>query len=198
MIHELREYLLREENWPEYRRLFVDVARRVRGDRYGRLLGAWEAQPLGDAGTSEEGYVRFMHIWEYDSLDERAALRKQLARVPGWIQEFLPPAAPLIHRQCLSVLNPQHSSNVVESLAGRTLYLHRARGLVGKAALILAQAETDSDAVWTTEFPDPNEVAMLTETPDSMALAEVRAHILQAHRVHRLTPLNPANPTLIP
>ncbi|GAB2491333.1 hypothetical protein GCM10027082_48110 [Comamonas humi] len=197
MIHELREYLLREGNWPEYRRLFVDVARRVRGDGYGRLLGAWEAQILGDADTSEAGYVRFVHLWEYDSLDERAALRKQLSRVPGWIQEFLPPAAPLIHRQYLSVLNPQHSSNVVEPLAAKTTYLHRARGMVGKAALILAQAETDANAVWTTDFPDPNEIAVLTEKPDSASLAEVRVHI-QAHRVHRLTPLNPANPTLIP
>lgn len=174
MVHELREYTLKAADWPAFRVLFETLGLPLRRNEHGVLLGTWLGEASGE-GVSEEGgeapdTVRFLHLWRYDSLDARAALRTRLAAVPGWRTDYLPQAAALVQAQQLRVLLPQGPSALpLRAEHGRdgtdaALHLHRYRCAVGGAAALLAAlAETAADrlGLWSTEFPDPNEVVLL-------------------------------------
>jgi len=58
------------------------VSRDVRGDNYGKLEGYWmtEIGPLNQV----------MHMWSYESFEERAKLRGELAKNPRWTGEYIP------------------------------------------------------------------------------------------------------------
>lgn len=175
MVHELREYTLKAADWPAFRVLFETLGLPLRRNEHGVLLGTW----LGEAQGGEPGTVRFLHLWRYDALDARAALRTRLAAVPGWRTDYLPQAAALVQTQHLSVLLPQgrlalplQGGHGARDGAGEdgargmdpALHLHRYRCAVGGAAALLAAlAETAADrlGLWSTEFPDPNEVVLL-------------------------------------
>jgi hypothetical protein len=76
VIHELRIYTLKPGTLPAYLKLNTEVGRVVRGDRYGKLVGAW---------TTEFGTLnQYVHLWEYDSVEERARLRGELAKYADW------------------------------------------------------------------------------------------------------------------
>lgn len=158
VIHELREYAIAPAHWPAFRTLFETLGLPLRRNDYGVLLGSW----LGEA----DGQVRFLHLWRYDALDARAALRVQMAAVPDWTARYLPQAAALVQTQTLSVLRPQ-GAPVLPTLAaaGGVAYLHRYRCAVGQAGALvppLRDAAPDRLGLWTTEFPHPNDVALLT------------------------------------
>lgn len=182
MIHELREYRLLPENWPLYFDLFRQVCMPLRGEAFGRLRGAWLEQ--------DSRQVRFFHLWEYESLDERARLRLALAEKPAWREEFLAQAAPQIHRQHLRVLNPQR---VAEDLmaGGHDLHLVRYGCDVGRVNAVRAELEDLCDAatsIWTMEFPDPNQVLTLSASAEIEFSAEARRS-LQSVEITRLKPL---------
>lgn len=182
MIHELREYRLLPEKWPLYFDLFRQVCMPLRGEAFGRLRGAWLEQ--------DSRQVRFFHLWEYESLDERARLRLALAEKPAWREEFLAQAAPQIHRQHLRVLNPQR---VAEELmaGGHDLHLVRYGCDVGRVSAVRAELEDLCDAatsIWTMEFPDPNQVLTLSASAEIEFSAEVRRS-LQSVEITRLKPL---------
>lgn len=112
MIHELRIYTLAQGALSEYIELQRELARPIRGDRYGKLLEYWTAMS-GESG-------RVVHLWEYASFEERLRLRAELAANPRWKEEYSPYSHPLIERQENVVLMPvpDLSTTHGEDLAG--------------------------------------------------------------------------------
>jgi hypothetical protein len=97
MIYELRTYDVKPGLLADYLKLFNDVGMPVR-KRYGTLVGFW---------SSEFGALnRVVHLWQYDSLDQRAALRVELMRDRVWVEDFLPKAMPMLSHMDSVVLNP--------------------------------------------------------------------------------------------
>src|SRR5262249_8541016 len=67
IIYELRTYPIKPGMMPEFLRLTTQVGYAIRGDRYGKLVGNWSTE-LG-------GLNRYVHLWDYEGLDERDRLR---------------------------------------------------------------------------------------------------------------------------
>lgn len=152
MIHELREYVIERNQAPGYFALFRDVGMPIRGNEYGRLVGNW---------VVDEGTIRFLHVWSYASLAERAEKRAALGKVPEWTGTFLPGAVAHVSSQSITILNQVAGT---DSLAHGPRVLHALRCRLGKAtqvAAALARAHPDADGVWVAEFPDPNAVYLL-------------------------------------
>ena len=97
MIHELREYTLDIDNAKAYLELFRDVGMPIRGNEFGRLVGNW---------TVDGENVKFVHIWEYESLADRAAKRALLAQNKAWTGDFLPEAVKRVSTQFITIMNP--------------------------------------------------------------------------------------------
>ncbi|MBN3854002.1 hypothetical protein G3N59_11490 [Paraburkholderia sp. Ac-20340] len=160
MIYELREYTLDVENAQPYFDLFRDVGMPIRGNDYGRLVGNW---------TVDGEYVKFVHIWEYASLEDRAQKRSALGKVDAWSRTFLPEAARRVSSQFLTILNPAGGRIRSEpgahfpELDGRVLHMLRCR--LGTAPSIAAAIDQGSaaryDGIWIGEFPDPNTIYVL-------------------------------------
>ena len=91
MLHELRTYTALPGKIPEVLKANEEVGRKVRGDDYGVLEGYWytEMGPLNQV----------MHLWRYDSFEERARLRTELGKVEGWTKEYVPRLRPLLTQQ---------------------------------------------------------------------------------------------------
>ncbi|MGK8207793.1 NIPSNAP family protein [Burkholderia cenocepacia] len=174
MIHELREYVIECDRAPDYFALFRDVGMPIRGSEYGRLVGNWMV---------DEGTIRFLHLWSYASLAERAEKRAALGKVSEWTGTFLPGAVANVSSQSITILNPVAGAVAergARSLAHGPRVLHVLRCKLGKAARVaamLARAHADADGVWVAEFPDPNAVYLLnrSEAPlaDHLELAEI-------------------------
>ena len=159
MIDELREYVFKKTYWDMYWPLFEDVCLPTRRDDYGVLRGLWS--------ISQGDEVRFIHLWRYASLDDRAQKRAQLMKVDAWRNDFLPRAAPHITRQFLQVLNPvveassdelagacyQHTYNCSPGGAGGVIEQLKAAKLVEHGGIV---------GVWSTEFSDPNQVIVIS------------------------------------
>lgn len=160
MIHELREYEIPSENWDEYWTFFSEVAAPIRRSDFGRLIGLWRVKnslPL-----------RFLHVWEFESLYERAHKRAELAKIDAWRNDFLPHAARLVSSQQVNILKPLQVKPLLEVQA-ETLFLQRFQCRLGQApafaAALLEQRGADIQALWCTEMPDPNEVVVLSTAP---------------------------------
>lgn len=98
MIHELRLYTLAPGKVGEYLALQRQLARPIRGDRFGRLIEYWTA-------ASGEPH-RVVHIWEYRTFEERLRLRTEMAADPRWKNDYSPLSHPLIVRQENMLLLP--------------------------------------------------------------------------------------------
>ena len=81
MIYELRIYTLRPGIQAKYLGIVGDVGMKIRGNDYGKLVGAWTS----DIGQLNEYY----HLWAYPDPNERARLRGELQKVPAWSAEYL-------------------------------------------------------------------------------------------------------------
>ncbi len=91
MLHELRTYTALPGAIPDVLKANEEVGRKVRGDDYGVLEGYWytEMGPLNQV----------MHLWRFDSFEERARLRGELGKVEGWTKEYVPRLRPLLTAQ---------------------------------------------------------------------------------------------------
>jgi hypothetical protein len=164
MIHEMREYTLDCANAQAYLDLFRDVGMPIRGNDFGRLVGNW---------TVDGENVKFVHIWEYDSLADRAAKRATLGQNREWAGQFLPEAVRRISIQTITILNPVGGqilavpSHVPES-NGRVLHAYRCKpGSAQRVAAALSGgAHARADGIWIGEFPDPNAVVVLDGNAD--------------------------------
>lgn len=181
-IHELREYEFTTENWPRYAALFADLGFPERKNDFGRLCGAWHCESVNVVDG-----VRFFHLWEYDSLDHRAELRRSLLLRPRWTNEFLPTAAMLVHQQTLSVLNPIGDPLRLRA-SDKPVVLSRFKTRVGQAARVLSALGDRRLARWTTEFPDPNQVIALDRVGE---WAQVDPALLRSDEVQEQLQLLP-------
>ena len=98
MIVELREYTLHAGKVPEYLRLYeregLDIQRKI----LGQLVGYY-ATEVGDAVN------QVVHLWAYESYEDRDARRLRLAADPGW-QSYLQKMRPLLVGQRNRLMRP--------------------------------------------------------------------------------------------
>jgi hypothetical protein len=97
MIFELRTYTITPGQMPAYLRLVADVGIPII-TRYADLVGYWRSE-VGELN-------QVLHLWRYESLDDRAARRAALYEDPEWTETFLPRAWPYVQRQHSTVLLP--------------------------------------------------------------------------------------------
>jgi hypothetical protein len=182
MIYELRAYTLVPGSQGEYVKVSGELGRKIRGDRYGKLEGAW---------TTEFGTLnQYVHLWSFADLNERERLRQALAKDEGWVKEVLPKIRPLIVAQENKILYAVEGVPFAPIAGpGRHLYeLRTYRTPVGKAPewighfkAILPVREKYSRIVglWTTDIGALNQVVHLWAYHDLNHRAEVRQKALQ-------------------
>ncbi|MFQ5899475.1 MAG: NIPSNAP family protein [Candidatus Methylomirabilia bacterium] len=182
MIYELRTYTLIPGTQAEYLRVSGEVGRKIRGDRFGRLEGAW---------TTEFGTLnRFVHLWSFADLNERGRLRQALAKDERWTKEFLPQIRPLIVAQENKILYAVDGVPFTPPVdGGQHVYeLRTYRTHVGKAPEWLGHVKAGLNArekyskivgLWSTEIAQLNQVVHLWAYNDLNHRAEVRAKAVQ-------------------
>eukprot|EP00656_Telonema_subtile_P025197 TRINITY_DN27293_c0_g1_i1.p1 TRINITY_DN27293_c0_g1~~TRINITY_DN27293_c0_g1_i1.p1 ORF type:complete len:234 (-),score=70.37 TRINITY_DN27293_c0_g1_i1:250-951(-) len=79
-LHELRQYVCHTQHLPDYLKLTGSDAFKARTDA-SPLLGFFLVEMGGQLN-------RVIHLWEYDSLDHRTEVRKQLAGHEGFANYF--------------------------------------------------------------------------------------------------------------
>ena len=79
-LHELRQYCLHADDMPKYLALTGSDAFKARTDA-SPLLGFF----VGETGGTLN---RVFHVWEYDDLNHRTAVRKQLGGDKGFLDYF--------------------------------------------------------------------------------------------------------------
>jgi hypothetical protein len=97
MIIEQRTYTLHPGKVPEYMRHYEAEGLTVQEPILGKLVG-WYAVDFGPQN-------QIIHMWAYDSYEERTRRRAELGKSAAW-QAFLPKILPLILRQENKTLIP--------------------------------------------------------------------------------------------
>jgi NIPSNAP len=179
MIHELRTYTLVPGSQPQYLKLNAEVGRPTRGDKYGKLEGAW---------TTEFGTLnQYVHLWSYPDLVERDRLRGELAKNEAWSKGYVTQIRPFILAQENKILSavlplqaPMGGSHIYELRWYRT-HTGRASEWLGHFKAIMPTREKYSQRVglWQTEMGQLNEVVHLWAYPDLNERANVRAKLAQ-------------------
>lgn len=158
MIHELRTYTFHPGKINTYLDIARNVGRPARGQNYGINMGYW---------TSEFGSLnQIWHLWQYDSMEERARLRDELSKNERWTKEYVPNIRPLIQRQDIRFLNLVNGVNTPEEEGG-FYELRMYRFNPGRAAgwaqgykeiMPVREKYSKNVGIWTGEAPQPNEV----------------------------------------
>jgi hypothetical protein len=175
MIYELRTYTVKPGTLGDIVKAASTVSRDVRGDNFGKLEGYWftEIGPLNQV----------MHMWSYNSFDERAKLRAELAKNPRWTSEYIPLIRPLLVRQDVRLLSalkapvaPESSGNIYELRNYRAKAAGPVRQWIEAFTAALPAREKYSKIVglWQTEAGQPNEVCHIWAYPDLNARAKAR------------------------
>jgi hypothetical protein len=179
VINELRIYTLKAGMGAEAAKNSGTVGRDIRGDNYGKLEGYWitEIGPLNQV----------VHLWTYESLNDRSRLRGELAKNKRWTEEYIPLIRPYLLRQDIRLMNPviapakpATTGNVYELRYYRT----RPGGVkpwldAFTGALEVRQKYSKISALWTTEAGQPNEVVHLWAYPDLNARAKARGEAIK-------------------
>jgi hypothetical protein len=180
MIYELRTYTVKPGALGDMIKAASTVSRDVRGDNYGKLEGYWSTEigPLNQV----------MHMWSYNSYEERTKLRAELAKNPRWTGEYTPLIFPLLLRQDVRLLNaikppvaPATSGNVYEFRNYRARTGGAVRQWIEHFTGVLPEREKYSKIVglWQTEASQPNEVCHIWAYPSLNARAEARGAALK-------------------
>ncbi|WP_027722885.1 NIPSNAP family protein [Maridesulfovibrio zosterae] len=90
MYFEMRTYTIRPGMLASYMKLFEDVGLPVL-KKYAELVGYWYT----DIGELNQ----VVHIWRYESLDQRTINRKKLYADNDWQNYFLPEALQMLEKQ---------------------------------------------------------------------------------------------------
>ena len=90
MIYEMRTYELRVGTTAQYLRQFGEVGLPI-VSRHCKLVGYW----VIDSGRLN----RVVHIWEFESFEDRRRARERWWQDPEWNQTYLPLALPLVQSQ---------------------------------------------------------------------------------------------------
>ena len=175
MIHELRTYTFHGGQLPAYLKIAEEVGRPIRANDYGVNLGYW---------TSEFGTLnQIWHLWRYEDMAERAALRAKLAQNQAWKNDYVAKIRGLIKKQEICFLNP-----VVEFKAptstGNVYELRHYRVKMGqapawlerfKAIMPVREKYSPNVCIWSGEAPHPNNVMHMWVYDDLKQRAEARA-----------------------
>lgn len=97
MLYEMRTYRLRTGAVPAYVKLVAEEGIAIQQAHLGNLVGYFSS----DIGPLNE----IVHIWAYESLDDRAARRAALNADPAWLA-FLPKIQALIEVMENKILLP--------------------------------------------------------------------------------------------
>jgi hypothetical protein len=179
MIQELRTYTLVPGKQAEYLKLSSEVGRKARGDRYGKLEGFWSTE----FGTLNQ----VMHLWTYESYEERERLRAELGRNDDWTKGYLPHVRPLVLAQENKLLSPAvplsppaDTGNVYELRWYRT-HTQRAGEWINhfKAILPVREKYMRRVGVWQTDVGQLNEVVHMWVFRDLNDRAGRRAQLAQ-------------------
>lgn len=106
MIVEMREYTLAPGKVPEYFKLYAAEGMAIQRQILGRNLGYYSTE----IGPSLNQVV---HLWAYESLDDRLERRTQLQADPGW-QAYVQKMRPMLVAQTSRILNPAPFMNTQE------------------------------------------------------------------------------------
>jgi hypothetical protein len=97
MLYEFRTYRLKTGAMPSYVQLVQNEGLPIQQSHLGRLVGYFQSEigPLN----------QIVHIWAFDSLDERERRRTALNADPAW-QRFLPKLQALIEEMDNKIMRP--------------------------------------------------------------------------------------------
>jgi hypothetical protein len=98
VIVEMREYTLVPGKVPEYFELYEAEGMAIQREILGRNLGYYSTE----VGPSINQVV---HLWAYESFDDRVTRRTQLAAHPGW-RAYVQKIRPMIIAQTNRILTP--------------------------------------------------------------------------------------------
>lgn len=101
MIVEQRTYKIRNGQMAKYLQLIKEQGISIQQPILGQLIGYFTT----DIGTLSQ----IVHIWAYDSLDDRAVRRAKLASDSAW-KDFLPKISELIESAENKILIPTEFS----------------------------------------------------------------------------------------
>jgi len=90
MYFEMRIYTIRPGMLSDYMSHFENIGLPII-KRYAELVGYWYTD-IGDLN-------QVIHIWRYESLDQRTARRKKLFEDREWQSKFLPDAMRMLEKQ---------------------------------------------------------------------------------------------------
>ena len=176
MINELRIYTVKPGTVADVARNSGTIARKIRGDDYGKLEGYWmtEIGPLNQV----------VHLWSYADLNERQRLRAELSKNTAWTGEYLPVIRPNLVRQDIRLMNPVlplKAPDVQGSNVYELRYYRMKPGCLGEwvkhftAALPGREKDSKIVGLGTGEARQPNEVLHLWSYPDLNARTAARA-----------------------
>ena len=174
MIYELRTYSVAGGQLGTVVKNSAEIGRAARGDDYGKLEGYWTTE-IGQLG-------QVVHLWSYESLDERRRLRAALMENRAWVEDYLPVMRPLVLRQDIRLMEaflpfkaPEEAGNVYELRCYRT-QVGRVREWARNFTDVMPARERYSRNVgaWITEVGQPNEVCHLWAYADLNARAAAR------------------------
>ena len=179
MIHELRTYTFHPGKINQYLEIARTIGRPARGQNYGVNMGYW---------TSEFGSLnQIWHLWQYESMEQRAHLRTELSKNEAWTKNYVPAIRPLIQRQDIRFLNLVNGVNTPEKEGGfYELRMYRFNpGMAGPWAnryrdiMPVREKYSKNVGVWTGEAPQPNEVLHMWNYESLAARTKARTELFQ-------------------
>jgi hypothetical protein len=179
MIYELRTYTFHQGKLAQYLDIARNVGRPARGQNYGINCGYW---------TSEFGSLnQIWHLWQYESMEQRATLRDALSKNEKWTKEYVPNIRPLIARQDIRFLNPVYGVTP-PATEGNIYELRMYRfnpGMAGpwsqafKGIMPVREKYSKNVGIWTGEAPQPNEVLHMWAYPSFEARMKARGELFK-------------------
>ncbi|MBV9423948.1 MAG: NIPSNAP family protein [Solirubrobacterales bacterium] len=98
MIVEMREYTLQAGKVPEYLQLYEREGLEIQREILGQMVGYYSTE-VGSAINE------VVHLWAYDSFEDRRQRRARLAAHPGW-QAYVTKIRPMLVEQRNRILTP--------------------------------------------------------------------------------------------
>jgi len=188
VLYELRIYTIRPGIQAKYLDIVGNIGMRIRGNAYGRLVGAWTS----DIGQLNEYY----HLWEYPDPNERARLRAELAKVPAWSAEYLAAGRGMVIAQRNTILTLDDDIGLRSVEGSGHIYEFRTYkalpgqigGWVSTFKRGLEQRETHSKlvALWMAEVGGLNAGSHLWVYDSLAHRTEVRASMAQDAKLREL------------
>lgn len=103
MYFEMRTYTIKIGKMNDYITLFQNIGLPIIS-KYAKLIGYWQA---------ESGELnQIIHIWAYESLDDRIQKRQALYQDKEWLTAFIPEALPMLEKQESRILIPSSFSPI--------------------------------------------------------------------------------------